>query len=246
MAKRYTDTDKWKKKFIRGLQAPYKLLWLYILDECDHAGVWIVDFDVARMRLDEDVFEEEALKAFGEKVIPIDNGERWLVLDFIEFQYGKLNEGNRVHSSVIAILSKYGLWYEDEIKVHVSPLEGAKDKDKEKDKDKDKEKDKGRKFNFKTALVEYGFDGQLAEDWILVRKNKKATNSETAFKGFISEIEKRSCNLNEILKIIIEKSWSGFKWEWVDNLNTSSNGKQTTKANIGINIDTIIASRNYD
>jgi hypothetical protein len=83
MAKRFTDTDKWKKKFLRGLQAPYKLLWLYILDECDHAGVWIVDFDVARLRLDEDVFEDEALKAFGDKIFKIDNGERWLILDFI-------------------------------------------------------------------------------------------------------------------------------------------------------------------
>ena len=39
MAKRFTDTDKWKKGFIRNLPTKYKLLWLYILDDCNHAGV---------------------------------------------------------------------------------------------------------------------------------------------------------------------------------------------------------------
>ena len=47
MAKRFTDTDKWKKGFIRNLPAKYKLLWLYILDDCNHAGVWETDFEVA-------------------------------------------------------------------------------------------------------------------------------------------------------------------------------------------------------
>jgi hypothetical protein len=93
------------------------------------------------------------------------------------------------------------------------------------------ETEKPKKFIFKNAMVEYGFNGDLVDEWLLVRKNKKATNSETAFKGFVSEVEKRSCNLNDILKIIIEKSWAGFKWQWIDNLNTSVNGKQGTTGN---------------
>jgi hypothetical protein len=240
MPKRFTDTDKWKKKFIRSLQGPYKLLWLYILDECDHAGVWIVDFEVASLRLDEVIDEKEALKLFGEKILPIEDGEKWLVLDFIDFQYGSLNEENRAHASVIKILKKYGLWHKEDGRIKknkalTSPLQGAKDKDKEQDKDKVKDKDKDKdeaeipkKFSFKNSMVEYGFNEDLVDDWILVRKNKKATNSETAFVGFISEIEKRSCNLNDVLKIIIEKSWAGFKWQWIDNLNSSVNGKQQT------------------
>ena len=38
MAKRMTDTDKWKKGFIRSLPSKYKLFWLYILDDCDPFG----------------------------------------------------------------------------------------------------------------------------------------------------------------------------------------------------------------
>lgn len=84
-------------------------------------------------------------------------------------------------------------------------------------------------FNFKTALLNYGFDEKIVSDWLIVRKNKKASNTETAFKGFISEIEQRRCNLNETLAECVKNSWSGFKWTWIDNLNNKNNG--TTKGN---------------
>lgn len=106
MAKRFSDTDKWKKPFIRGLQGAYKLLWLYILDDCDHAGVWQVDFEVAKIRIGENVNQKDALKFFGDRVHPFNEGTKWFIKDFIDFQYGQLNEKNRLHLSVINILSK--------------------------------------------------------------------------------------------------------------------------------------------
>lgn len=74
-------------------------------------------------------------------------------------------------------------------------------------------------FSFYNYLINYGFDKNLVSDWIKVRKNKKASNTETAYNSFIKEIEKRNCNLNEILELIVVKNWSGFKWEWYDNEN---------------------------
>ncbi len=135
MAKRFSDTDKWKKPFIRSLQAPYKLFWLYILDDCDHAGIWQVDMEIANIKLGESLTIETALSQFGDKIKVFDNGEKWFIKDFIDFQYGELNPKNRVHESVLSILKKYKLCYD--FKPLTSPLQGAKDKDKEKDKDKD-------------------------------------------------------------------------------------------------------------
>jgi len=106
MAKRFTDTDKWKKPFIRGLQGAYKLLWLYILDDCDHAGIWQVDFEVARIRIGEQIDREQAISAFGDRIEIFNNGSKWFLRDFIDFQYGQLNEKNRMHLSVINILDK--------------------------------------------------------------------------------------------------------------------------------------------
>jgi hypothetical protein len=133
MAKRFSDTDKWKKPFIRSLQAPYKLLWLYILDDCDHAGVWQVDMEIANIKIGENLNTETALKQFGDKITVFDSGEKWFIKDFIDFQYGELNPKNRVHESVLSILKKYNLILEN--KHLTSPLQGAKDKDKDKDKD---------------------------------------------------------------------------------------------------------------
>lgn len=136
MAKRFTDTDKWKKPFVKSLQAPYKLLWFYILDDCDHAGIWQVDEEVAIIRVGGEIDFNTAKKLFAEQIFIFDDGKKWFIQDFIDFQYGCLNPENRVHNSVLTILNKYN------IKPLTSSLQGAKDKDKEKDKDKDKEKDK--------------------------------------------------------------------------------------------------------
>lgn len=142
MAKRFTDTDKWKKPFIRSMKAPYKLLWLYILDECDHAGLWQVDFEVAQIKIGERLNRETALKFFEGRILEVSDGGKWFVFDFIEFQYGDLNPLNRAHNSVLNLLKKYGIDYKN--KPLISPLQGAKDMDMVKDKDMDK--DKGLSF----------------------------------------------------------------------------------------------------
>jgi hypothetical protein len=114
MAKRFTDTNKYKKPFIRGLQGAYKLLWDYLYHECDHAGIWIVDFEIAQLYIGKDmpVNAVDALKYFNtdeKRIIEVDKGSRWFIPSFISFQYGELNELNRAHGSVIAILRKYNL-----------------------------------------------------------------------------------------------------------------------------------------
>jgi hypothetical protein len=134
MSKRFTDTDKWKKGFIRGLEGAYKLLWFYILDDCDHAGIWQVDFEVARIRIGEQVDKQKAINLFTGRIEIINNGTKWFIRDFIDFQYGELKESNRMHLSVINILNR------NAIKPLTSPLQGVKDKEQDKVKDKDKDK----------------------------------------------------------------------------------------------------------
>lgn len=109
------------------MQSPCKLLWLYILDDCDHAGIWHVDIAVAEIKIGEKIDVELAKKEFGDKIHVFHNGEKWFIPDFISFQYGVLTPTNRTHISVIAQLNKYDL------KQLASPLQGAKDKDKDKE-----------------------------------------------------------------------------------------------------------------
>jgi hypothetical protein len=173
MAKRFADTNKYKKPFIRSLPGAYKLLWDFLYLDCDHAGIWIVDFDVAQMYIGSDmkISREEALKFFNTEEVRIfefDGKKKWFIIPFIEFQYGRLSEKNKAVSSVITILKKYGFLDED---LHLtippsSPLQGAKDKVKEKDKDKEMDKD-GKMLCpkmvsvFKASYPEYPSDQEV-------------------------------------------------------------------------------------
>jgi len=199
MAKRFTDTDKWKKKFIRGLNSPYKLLWFYILDDCDHAGIWHVDIDVAKIKIGAVIDEKIAVQKFAGKILPFDNNEKWFIPDFIHFQYGELRENNRAHLSVINLLNKYELtkYLEGASMGLVSPLEGGKDKEQDKDMVKDKVKGKHLFLNsefyqielfrakfqeeekylcfdldhYHESIKNWSAEGKMKLDWIATAKN---------------------------------------------------------------------------
>jgi len=69
-------------------------------------------------------------------------------------------------------------------------------------------------FSFYHSLLKLSGKENLVSDWLKVRKNKKATNTETAFNKFITQVEKSGYSINEVLEKCIEKSWSGFDSDW--------------------------------
>lgn len=141
MAKRFIDTDLFRKPFMRSLEAPYKALWIYLLCECDHAGIWVVELDVAQIRMGIKLDSNKVIEKMQGAVVSIDGGSKWFLPDFVTFQYGTLNPENRVHKSVIDRLERYNLDadHSSKNKPLTSPLQGAMDKDKDKDKEERKE-----------------------------------------------------------------------------------------------------------
>ena len=87
------------------------------------------------------------------------------------------------------------------------------------------------KFSFFKSLIDFGFKENLVNDWLVVRKNKKASNTETAFKNFINQIQKQECDINEVLSVMVTNSWSGFQFEWYNNLKNKNLQNATTKPN---------------
>lgn len=83
-------------------------------------------------------------------------------------------------------------------------------------------------FAFKKSLLDLPVSEKIATEWLLVRKNKKATNSETAFQTIVSEIIKTGATPEECITLAVVRSWSGFKAEWFNNEKRNSNGKTTT------------------
>ena len=142
MKKRFTDADIWEDDWFLELPEKYKLMWQYVRDRCDHAGFWRPAFKKLSISIaDIDLGEFfNLINQDKERIRLLDNG-KWLIIDFVHFQYGKtLHLNNRAHKSV------YDLLCDNEVKLgsirgQIEVKKGRIDKDKDKDKDLDKVKD---------------------------------------------------------------------------------------------------------
>lgn len=142
MSKRFHDTEIWKQDWFLEMPYEYKLLWFYVKDTCDHAGIWKPNTKFVEFIAQKPIDLKIAYSLFNSDKDRIDilPNSRWLISEFIPFQYGNhLNPNNRVHQSVLELLNV------NEVKLtSIRGLIDLKDrvKDKDKDKDKDKSKDK--------------------------------------------------------------------------------------------------------
>lgn len=154
MAKRFTDTTKWDDPWFMELQPEAKLFWLYLLDACDHAGVWKVNWRLAGFMTGlplEGTTRQQAVDALGDRVTIVESGQYWIIRKFLDFQYGKINPHNKVHNSALKALDRFD---QAPIKPLASPLEGAKDKDKDKVTDEVKDKPKKESKDIYTEAFE--------------------------------------------------------------------------------------------
>jgi hypothetical protein len=131
MAKRFTDSEKWNHGWFRKLKPEMKCVWFFILDRCDHAGIYIHDIEAMCFNVGAEITTEEFETVFGDKLQKFDS-DKYHIKAFIEFQYGELSETNNAHKSVISKLKK--LAPQEPLK---SPTSGAQDKEEDKDKVKD-------------------------------------------------------------------------------------------------------------
>lgn len=61
-----------------------------------------------------------------------------------------------------------------------------------------------------------GVDQRLWDDWMVVRKAKRAPMTETAWEDMVLEAKKAGLELNEAIKICVVRNWRGFNasWNW--------------------------------
>ena len=78
MPKRSTDTEKWKNIWFQDLPVKYKCLWLYLLDNCDCAGIWKINIKLANFQIGESFEQSEIEKIFKNRIVNIGN-DKWLI-----------------------------------------------------------------------------------------------------------------------------------------------------------------------
>ena len=122
MPKRFTETLKWDDPWFRALSPDAKLLWFWIVDKCDQAGIITPDFALCE-------FQTGIKRAFDKmleidsRVIQIADG-KYIVEKFIEFQHGKLSRDCKAHNPAWQSLDKHGLIDENgEIKGYSKGIE---------------------------------------------------------------------------------------------------------------------------
>jgi coenzyme F420-reducing hydrogenase delta subunit len=170
MAKRFTDTEKWKDEWFTDLTNDYKVIWQYLLDTCDNAGILKKNIKILNIMCNTNVSAEDILNTFKNRISVLSD-DKWFINKFCVFQYGSefLNSKNKAVTSAIqklienniidkttntlSIVNPYpidspSIPYQYSID---SPKEQEKDKDKFQEEDIIKDK---VKFNINTNIVE--------------------------------------------------------------------------------------------
>lgn len=88
------------------------------------------------------------------------------------------------------------------------------------------------KFDFRAALLGLGVEPQVADAWMQVRKAKKAVNTEIAFNGIVREIQKSGHPAAECIRLAVERSWCGFKAEWMEEPSRARSATPRRPANV--------------
>ena len=137
MAKRFIDTNIWNKAWFRKLDTNSKLIWIYVLTKCDHAGIFDADYEAMNFYIGTDLEDFKDIPiTIREKMQPIEDNQ-FFIPSFIEYQYGQLRINSKPHLSVIKRLEEKGLNnYLQRVMLTL------KDKDKDKEEVIDKRQDK--------------------------------------------------------------------------------------------------------
>jgi|688.fasta_scaffold277187_2 hypothetical protein len=122
MPKRFTETLKWDDPWFRALSPDAKLLWFWLVDKCDNAGIITPDFALCEFQTGIKRACEK-MQEIESRVAEIADG-KFIVCKFIEFQHGKLSRECKAHNPAFQSLEKHGMLDENgEIKGYPYPIQ---------------------------------------------------------------------------------------------------------------------------
>ena len=75
--KRFTDANKWEDAWYLDLPLKYKMFWLFLLDRCDNAGIWEVNFKLAEFFIGEKFEPTEIMRIMGDRIRTLREGKYW-------------------------------------------------------------------------------------------------------------------------------------------------------------------------
>jgi len=83
MAKRLTDTEKWNDDWYISLSNDYRIIWQWLLDNCNHAGICKRSMRLLNLMCNTDINEEILVKKMDGRLIV--SGNDWFIPKFFQF-----------------------------------------------------------------------------------------------------------------------------------------------------------------
>jgi len=166
MSKRFIDTRIFDDDWFMDLSKDSKLLWLYFITKCDHAGMIKLNMKLCKLQTDIKDLDENIIQ-LGNRIITVSE-HLYFIPKFIEFQYpGFPNSKAKAQISAIEILKKYNLLNEEDLTV-IEQLPNSYNNNNNNGYNNDNGKSKKAEFDFSFVASSYL---EIFEDWIKYKKS---------------------------------------------------------------------------
>ena len=107
MAKRFTDSEKWKDDWYISLSNDNKIIWQWLLDNCSHSGLCKRSISLLNIMCRVNIKEYELIDSMCGRVII--HRDFWFIPKFIKFQYSTLLSNKPAIISVVKDAFYYDL-----------------------------------------------------------------------------------------------------------------------------------------
>lgn len=152
MGKRFIDTGLFDDDWFMDLGKDSKLLWIYFITKCNHAGILKLNEKLCKVQTDIKDLNKIIIQ-LGNRIITVSE-QLYFIPKFIEYQYpGFPNSKAKAQQSAIEILYKLGLMKEGILTVsQLLPNSYNNNNGNSNDKDKSKDKSKEDKIDEKNII----------------------------------------------------------------------------------------------
>ena len=241
---RSLSTSIWSDPFIEELKPSEKLLFIYLITNDKTNMLGIYEVSIRKITFDTGLKKEDVVKALKEferlkKVKYVNNFV--ILVNFLKHQ----NFNTNMKKSAIDVYNDLPNELKDsKLNIHKgNPSEGFEslcnhygmvrkvEVEVEVEVEKKEKETKASVFNFRKELLSLGGDEQLVSDWLMVRKQKKATNTQTSLNMFLKQVDLSGKDLNFVLTWVNENTYARFKAEWLNKTNSFGVKKQNNQLN---------------
>jgi hypothetical protein len=239
MSKRFIDTNIFDDSWFMDLSKDGKLLWIYFITKCNHAGILELNLRLISFQTGIENIET-VCKELGKSYIRV-NEQLIFIPKFIKYQYPDFPKSNvRQQFSAIQILKKYGL-FDEEINSLVTvskELVNSYDNGHVND-NEEKGVIGGEKLSKKFDFTIYPQFEDSLKKWIDYKKSRKESyKNQQSIDALAKRLYTLSGGDKSIAEEIINQSMAN-NWAGIFQLNDnkrSNNAKPTNDFRVSVGV----------